>query len=430
MADLPNLCLTDVAPTSHKEEAVVLKEERTRQRRESLKSNETEHIPREVDFLTKATAKKNRRASDKKGEKNTSFERPKQGEKKIAELEKLYNTSHNSGKKAGPENKGKAGKESENKKNVEKKKDQGTGDNCKVGEKTGKESANDEKEIRASSQNVSPSFENETVTVPAKKILQKEASNKELVGSVERIPKQPEEIQVTKSDKTSTESELHVREVKSSLISESKFGNKLGDDGVEAPVSTLSMKSPSLPQVTPQPSGFGLVSDSVRSGALPADDETTFDPDRCAAKSPSSAIFRMISMRETRESCDLSPEPSYVVLPTLTSSECALINSRMTELFKNDESKAKGMEPSSPSFPSLTATASRETHPETSITVDHRNNLVKLPSVPSVESCPSRSATPVRSPSRSSQVALPQIGKEDPSRIYISRFHNILARSF
>lgn len=411
MSDMPNLYITDVGPSSDKEEAVILKKQRSRHRRESMRTNDTEEIPREVDILAKVSAKKKARSHDKKGGKRISFQSPsqpsKQSEKKIAKFEKLYKTPHNSGAR-------KTGKGTGNTKGVEKKNDQRTEASCKVGEKTGKESQNVEKENRESSQNVPSNVEKETVIVPdvdvAKEIVEKEAG---AGAENERDSKKAGESEVTEreTDKTSVESEeRRGSEVKSTLTSESKLGDKLGDDEIEAPVSTLSMKSPSLPQVTPQPSGFGLVSDSVRSGALPADDETTSNADRHTAGSPSSAIFRMITMRETREGSDLSPESSYVVLPTLTSSESALINSRMTDLLKNDESKSKGLESSSPSFPALTSTPSKETRAD--ITADHTNDLVKLPSVPSVESCPSRSTTPVRSPSRTSQVALPQIGME------------------
>ena len=425
MSDLPNLYLTDVGPSSDKEEAVILKKQRSRHRRESMKTNDIEQIPREVDFLAKVSAKNKTKSGDKKGGKHISFQSPsqpsKQSEKKIAKFEKLYKTPHNSGA-------GKTGKGTGNKKGAEKKNDQRTKGSFKDGKKTGKETENIEKKIEASSQNVPPSVENETVIVAdvdvAEETVEKETSVKDVKNGAEneRDSRTAGESEVTETDqekegetdKTSIESEeRRVSEVKSTLTSESKLKDRLGDDGIEAPVSTLSMKSPSLPQVTPQPSGFRLVSDSVRSGALPADDETASNSHKPSAGSPCSAIFRMISMRETRESCDLSPESSYVVLPTLTSSEGTLINSRMTELLKNDESRSKGLESSSPSFPALTSTPSKETHAETSITADHTNDLVKLPSVPSVEPCPSRSPTPVRSPSRSSQVALPQIGMEN-----------------
>ena len=426
MSELPNLYLGEVSPSSHKEQAVLLKKQRSRHRRESLKTNDIEHIPREVDFLSRAFAKKGTGSEDKKGGKHITFQccsQPgKLSEKKVAQYERLYKTN-NSGKKTGSENKaaGKTGKGTGTKKGDEKKK--GTEASREVSEETGKESEDVEQEIGVSSEKVRSSITISVKIEPipdvlvAKEIVEGEARIKEIESDGEpgesEVPETEKRKETESNDETveqstgdesnGTEAEqLDVSEVKCTATSESNLGDKLGVDGIEAPVSTLSMKSPSLPQVTPQSSGFGLPADSVRSGAVLPNTET--NTDRPTAGSPSSAIFRMISMRETRESCDLSPESSYVVLPTLTSSEGALLNSRMEQI-------SKGLE-STPSFPALSRSPSKDAHATSGVAVDHATELVRLPSVPSVDHpCTSRPPTPVRSPSRSSQVALPQIGR-------------------
>ncbi len=432
MADLPDLYLKDVSAPSPKEEAVVLKQQRSRHRRESLKTSNKDRVPREVDFLRKIS---------KENDKGSLFENKKGGKsKKIAKSEKLHKTD-NSRKKTGSESKatGKTGKGIGSKKEDAKMKGQGSKASDKVDEATGGKSQDVRQEIGASSQNarssititVNVSVENKVASIShvnvTKEIVEGEARIKEIEtrdendddnkqpGESETETDKPQEkksndetsiVEQSSGNEPHDTEKLDVSDVKCTATSESNLGDKLGDDGKEAPVSTLSIKSPSLPQVTPQQSGFGLPSESVRSGAVPP--ETTCDTDRPTAGSPSSAIFRMISMRETRESCDLSPEASYVVLPTLTSSESAVINARMEQMFNKDDLISKGSE-STPSLPALSPTPSKETHSGTSVAADHTNEPVKLPSVPSVDSCPSRSPTPVRSPSRSSQVALPQI---------------------
>ena len=379
MCDMPNLYLENAPQTSPKEGAVLLKRQLSKYRRESIKADGVEQVPREVDFLRKISDKKGCGSEGKKGGKHISFQSTsrvsKQNEKRVSKTDK-------SRKKNALETAAvKTGKGAETKKGDEKMKGKKAEASGKV--RTGPNAqVNDVNDITESEPRIK--------VTEADKSPEKDAKN---TGD------EPKEDQLS--------------EVKGTAISESNLGDNLGDDEIQAPLSTLSMKSPSLPQVTPQPSGFGLPSDSVRAGAVPPYTETTCDTERLAAGSPSSAIIRMINMRETRETCDLSPEASYVVLPTLTSSEGALISTRMEQMFNNVETKSKGLE-STPSLPALSRSPSKETHSDANAPADYVNEPVKLPSVTSVESCPSRSPTPVRSsPIQSScQVALPQIGRK------------------
>ena len=419
MSDMPNMYLKEVSKSSGKEQTVLLKKQRSRHRRESLKTAETEHIPREIDFLRKVSAGKGTGSKYKKGGKEVSYQSSsqpsKESKKKIAKYEKLYKTD-NSRKKT--ENKAAKRTGIGAKKIEEKKKTVGTEASRAAGKGTGDKSRDVEVEIKSNAKTVGSSVnvsvkvsastrEAAVIDVAVVDVTMETLEGEPRIKEIETGTENGVDSEVTETDKENVMQgeELHAEKTK---CSETKVGDKLGDDGVDAPVSTLSMKSPSLPHVTPEPSGFGLSLERTRSGAVPANTGTASDLDRNTAGSPSSAIFRMINMRETRESCDLSPESSYVVLPTLTSSEGALINS---QLHNSDDWNSKSLESSSPSFPALTPTPSQDTHVVTSLAADHINEPVKLPSVTSVESCPSRSTTPVRSPSRSSQVALPQIGK-------------------
>ncbi|XP_028399653.1 microtubule-associated protein futsch-like [Dendronephthya gigantea] len=400
MSDLPNLRLKDDPSPPSKEQTVLLKRQRSQHRRESIEANQIEAVPREIDFLSEVSAKK--------GGKNMSCQATTQTNKKSKkELSKFQEpNTHSANKKTGSEGKPipKTGKQTGTKKADKKKDTQKTGDLSENSEETGKLQGKVEQQIGANNQKASSSDAIEVVvteTENSEARIQEIGHGSENAGDPKIIG---DDLKGT-MEHLSDENQTHNERILSN-------GGQLGDDGMEAPVSTLSMASPSLPNVTPEPSGFGPPPDEVRSGAVPPITEAS-NADRGPAGSPSSAIFRMISMRETRESCDLSPKSSYVILPTLTSSEGALINTRMAQLLSNDHSKTRGLETSSRGhLPALSPSPSNEDH-----FTDHTNEPVRLPSVPSVESCPSRSPTPVRSLSRSSQVELPHIDGSSTSLV-------------
>lgn len=382
MSDLPNLYLRDDISAPRKEQTVLLKQQRSNHRREFIEANEIEPVPREIDFLSKVSAKK--------GGKNISFQ--------TTAIDSA-NKKTESVSKPAP----KTAKQTGTKKADKKKDTHETRDRSKNAEETGKLQNKVEQQTGASNQEA---YTSHAIEVVATGIEDGEARIQEIGPGSENVG----DPKILADDQKGTKKLLsdgsHTRD--GGVMN---TGDKLGNDAMEAPVSTLSMASPSLPQVTPQSSGFGLPLDEVRSGAVQPTAEVVSDTERSTAGSPSLAIYRMISMRETRESCDLSPKSSYVILPTLTSSEGALINTRMAQLLNNDHTKTRGLELSSRDhLPALSPTPSNEEHVAGVVTGDHKHEPVRLPSVPSVESCPSRSPTAVRSLSRSSQVALPHIG--------------------
>ena len=186
--------------------------------------------------------------------------------------------------------------------------------------------------------------------------------------------------------------------------------------GVESKedMATLERESecPSLPQITPDSSMFGL-ENSVRSGAVTPSRDTPSSPERHIAGSPSSAIIRMITMRERQEDCELSPQSSYVILPKLSSSESSFIAGKMERLFKDYDHvpNRSGMESSSHNrFPVLSPVPSSEADTN-SPTAESLPQDVRLPRVSSLEICPQRSPTPSKCTSQSSFVALPRLGR-------------------
>lgn len=142
---------------------------------------------------------------------------------------------------------------------------------------------------------------------------------------------------------------------------------------------------------------------------------------RPLSQSPSSLVIRKIFAREISAACELSPtSSSYIILPTLSLSEDALINARMTQFHGDDVKESKSAEPS---LPVLNPLSPKEMH-VTRVAASQKSNEpapVKLPNVTSVELCLSRSPSPVRSLSRSSQKEfLPLISK------YWKRFSSVL----
>lgn len=431
MSGLPDLYLREETESPSKEQAFVLKEQRSRHRLESMQTSTTEYIPREIDFLSETPAGKK---TAPKAEKSTS-KTSEHSEKKIAKYEKLYYSS----KRTGPGNKSalKTVKFTGTKKGVDDKKcvrSKASGEETGISRKAEQEPVTGCPKVRSNTAGSSADV------IDTKEIvdLEREPGIQEMQpGSecnVDDDPKQTGESQRMKSEvETHAESstlekrnedeqngeKLYISEDRcTQTIGSSETEDTFGKEVVKTQASGLPMERPSLPLVTSQTSKDKATADSTQSRAASPIVETDAIIDTRPSSSPSSAIFRKISMRETRESCDLSPKSSYVVLPALTSSESILINTRMEQMLSNEklksdeELKSKGFASSS-SLPMLSPIPSKEAvRTASSATADQLKEPVKLPSVTSVESCPSRSPTPVRSPLRSSEVALPQIGKD------------------
>lgn len=279
--------------------------------------------------------------------------------------------------------------------------DPGESKNDRPGKTPGKETGINNAEIK----NVS----RETFTDEVKQQLENEIIDKVDKDSGNRLGRErKEKIKATSEPTTSHNTDSGLRKIVESYNepddnSKEKTGDQFRQD-VKNSTSGLELSSP---KITPDSSVF-YSEGNVRSGASSPDKGIPSSPVEHMADSPSSAILKMITMRERQEDSDLSPQSSYVFLPKLSSSERTFIAGKMETLLKQCDqvSNASAIENTSKErFPALSPVSSSEAEIHSSASAERQDEIVKLPQMSSVE------MSPPTCTSQSSLVSLPHIGK-------------------